>query len=371
MVSTITVVSLSGASLLVPTAALAQVDQIQALLAQIAQLQAQLLTLQAGGGATVAAGACAFTRDLTVGAKGNDVSCLQTYLTGTGHFTFSGGATGYFGSVTKTAVAAWQAANGVSPAAGYFGARSRAKYNAVAGGVATPTTPSAPVIVPGAGLAVMNAAIQPSGSAIAGAGQIDVAKWVFTASAAGGVSVSDLKLSRTGVVSDSNISNLYLADEQGVIFSQYSSLNNGLAQFNGVNLSVGAGQSRTVTLRMDISSSASAGNTLGWQLTEVKLTGGGPVSGLPLSSPTLTVTSVSNPSLATATYTYVSTGSSVDAGTNTFLAHSATLNVVNSSSTLKSIKYTLVGSANKSDIANITLKVNGVVAGTVIATGGA
>ncbi len=370
LVSTVTVVSLSGASLLVPATALAQVDQIQALLAQIAQLQAQLLALQAGAGATVAAGGCSFTRDLTVGAKGDDVKCLQTHLTGTGHFTFSGGATGYFGSVTKTAVAAWQAANSVSPAAGYFGAKSRAKYASAGGTVAAPTTPGQPVIVPGAGLSVMNAISQPSGSAIAGAGQIDVARWTFTASAAGGVSIADLKLTRTGVVSDSNISNLYLADEQGVIFAQYSSLNNGLAQFNGVNLNVGAGQSRTATLRMDLSSSASAGNTLGWQLSEVKLAGGGPVSGLPLSSPTLTVTSVSNPSLATATYTYVSTGSTVDAGTNGFLIHSATLNAVNSSQNLKSVKYTLVGSANKSDIANVTLKVNGKIVATVASTGG-
>ena len=69
LVSTVTVVSLSGASLLVPATALAQVDQIQALLAQIAQLQAQLLALQAGAGATVAAGGCSFTRDLSVAGK--------------------------------------------------------------------------------------------------------------------------------------------------------------------------------------------------------------------------------------------------------------------------------------------------------------
>ena len=38
----------------------------------------------------------------------------------------------------------WQAANGVSPAVGYFGPISRAKYDAVAGTPTTPTTPTTP-----------------------------------------------------------------------------------------------------------------------------------------------------------------------------------------------------------------------------------
>lgn len=104
--------------------------QIASLLSQIAALQAQL---NAGGSA-----ACSFTRDLTVGSQGADVTCLQNFLMGTGHFTFAGGATGYFGAITQAAVAAWQAANGVSNT-GYFGALSRAKYSSVAGTTGTGT----------------------------------------------------------------------------------------------------------------------------------------------------------------------------------------------------------------------------------------
>src|SRR3989344_4353290 len=102
---------------------------IEELLAQIAELQAQLMVLQDSSAST--ADTCAFTRSLTVGSKGDAVTCLQKYLQRTGHFTYSGGATGYFGSITKAAVAAWQAANGVAPAAGYFGPISRAKYNSM------------------------------------------------------------------------------------------------------------------------------------------------------------------------------------------------------------------------------------------------
>jgi hypothetical protein len=50
----------------------------------------------------------------------------------------AGVAYGYFGPLTKAAVAKWQAANGVSPAAGYWGPISRAKANAMGGSTTVP-----------------------------------------------------------------------------------------------------------------------------------------------------------------------------------------------------------------------------------------
>ncbi len=95
--------------------------------AQINALLAQLSALQ--GGSSSSAGCYAFTQDLTIGSQGADVTALQNYLATGGYFKVA--ATGYFGPITQSAVAAWQAANGVTPSAGYFGALSRAKYNAV------------------------------------------------------------------------------------------------------------------------------------------------------------------------------------------------------------------------------------------------
>jgi len=106
----------------VSTAKAATVEELTAL---IAQLQAQIAALT--GGSTTAAGE--ITKDLTIGSQGDQVEILQKYLEDEGYLVMPVGvAYGYFGNLTKAAVAKWQADNGVAPAAGYFGSISRAKY---------------------------------------------------------------------------------------------------------------------------------------------------------------------------------------------------------------------------------------------------
>lgn len=77
-----------------------------------------------------------FTRDLTIGSTGADVTALQTWLIAKG-FSIPAGATGYFGAQTKAALAAFQAANAITPAAGYFGPITRAKVAAMGGSTTT------------------------------------------------------------------------------------------------------------------------------------------------------------------------------------------------------------------------------------------
>lgn len=69
-----------------------------------------------------------FTRDLTIGATGADVTALQNWLIQRG-YSIPAGATGYFGTQTQGAVSAYQAANGIYPTAGYFGPITRAHIN--------------------------------------------------------------------------------------------------------------------------------------------------------------------------------------------------------------------------------------------------
>ncbi len=119
--------------------------------AQINALLAQLSALQGGASTTTTVSACAFTRSLTVGSNGSDVTCLQQTLVAKGYLVMPAGvAMGYFGNLTKAAVARWQAANGVAPAVGYFGPISQAKFASM-GGTTIPggTTTGGGITTPG------------------------------------------------------------------------------------------------------------------------------------------------------------------------------------------------------------------------------
>ena len=113
---------------LVPMVGAVTIAELQA---QINALMAQLATLPGGSVST----GTTFTMNLTVGSTGAEVTALQQMLVAQGHLVMPVGvAYGYFGTLTRAAVASWQAANGISPTAGYFGPISRAKANATSGG---------------------------------------------------------------------------------------------------------------------------------------------------------------------------------------------------------------------------------------------
>ena len=80
-----------------------------------------------------------FASDLTVGSTGADVIALQTALVNGGYLVMPAGTTmGYFGQVTKTAVAKYQASVGL-PSTGFFGPMTRAKLSS---GSVVSTVPS-------------------------------------------------------------------------------------------------------------------------------------------------------------------------------------------------------------------------------------
>src|SRR3990167_8912936 len=115
-----------------------------ALEGQLEALQTQLTQLL--GASTV------FTRDLEVGGTGEDVRALQQFLNANGFMVTESGPgspgneTIMFGGLTRAALAAFQAANGISPAVGYFGPKTRAFVNSggIGASTSTPSTPSAP-----------------------------------------------------------------------------------------------------------------------------------------------------------------------------------------------------------------------------------
>ncbi len=108
----------------------AKAATMEELQAQIAALMAQIAAMS--GGSSTSTGA-AFTADMTIGASGSEVTRLQNWLISKG-YSIPAGATGYFGAQTAAALAAYQTASGITPAAGYFGPITRAKVNATLGG---------------------------------------------------------------------------------------------------------------------------------------------------------------------------------------------------------------------------------------------
>ena len=97
---------------------------------------------------THAQASCTFTKDLSLGATGEDVRCLQKYLNAKGYTIATSGVgspgqeTNQFQAKTQAALIKWQTANGISPATGTFGPKSREKYKALMGGSTTTSTPS-------------------------------------------------------------------------------------------------------------------------------------------------------------------------------------------------------------------------------------
>ena len=79
---------------------------------------------------SVSAQAYEFNRSLKVGMRHADVRALQEYLAEAGFFTAN--PTGYFGSITKKAVIAFQLANDL-PGTGFVGTLTRGVLNSGSG----------------------------------------------------------------------------------------------------------------------------------------------------------------------------------------------------------------------------------------------
>ncbi|KKU90648.1 MAG: Hemagglutinin family protein [Microgenomates group bacterium GW2011_GWA1_48_10] len=254
-------------------------DQINSLLATIATLQAQLAGQTGGTGAT----ACTFTKDLTLGATGTDVQCLQQYLNGTGYTVATSGAgspgneTTYFGSRTQAAVSKWQAANGVTPTAGYFGARSRAKYAAIGGTIIGGG--GTVVLPPGTGLAASLAYDNPVGATVLG-GSTMVPMMKFVLSGSGTVNTITLMRTGPGVAADFASSGIYLLDETGARLTTGRTVNSTSQEVNFTGLNLTVSGTKTLTVAASISTSQVAGNRNAFQLSSAdKISGSVAVSG--------------------------------------------------------------------------------------------
>jgi len=330
--------------------------------ATVANVRASLTggtPVSTGTGSTSSA---TFTRDLTVGSTGADVTALQNALKAGGYM--SANATGYFGALTKAGVIAWQTAKGVSPAAGYFGAKSRAVFGGTTGSTTTGGTVNAGT---GTGLKVSLASDSPNGVALVqGQAAAELAKFTFANPTATAIKVTNLAFNRIGVSNDSTMTNVYLyagavrlTDSAGVSNGAYSFQNS-----EGI-FTVPAGGVYTISVRSDIATGTS-GQQIGAKLVSVASNGtlDGSVS-FPISGGLQSVSAATLATVDLGGTTLPSTGT-VDPQAD-YTVWQNTITVGTRAVLMKSLALRNIGSVQSGDVVNYRLYVDGVRAGDAVA----
>ncbi|MBI2023869.1 peptidoglycan-binding protein [Candidatus Giovannonibacteria bacterium] len=393
-----TAIFLSGASLTVPLVANAALSesQIQSILQLLQSFGADAATInnvnaslrgQPTTTPPAQTGNCNFTRSLTVGSTGSDVTCLQQYLNSSGFTVAASGAgspgneTTYFGPLTRTAVGKWQQNYGITPAAGYFGPISRAKYVSLVSGGTTPTpiptdgaTPT-PTIV-GTGL-MISAGTQPANHIAPGAAaRVPFTVFKLTASNDGDITVNGVTVERGGPAADGAFIGVTLVDENGTQIGIAKTLNSTHQAVVGDPFVVKAGQTRTLTIggNMDTKTNLAddAGNVATFSVIGINTAA--TVSGsLPITGAAHTINAALTIGSVTTSRGSLDPGASQtkNVGTTGYTFSSVKITAGSAEKVyLSSIRWNQTGSVGTADLANVKTYVDGTAYDTVVSSDG-
>lgn len=368
--------------------------QINALLAQVAALQASQQTSSSSSSSSQTTTGHVFTVDLTIGSRGADVVALQTVLVTKGFLTMPAGvAMGYFGPLTRAALAQWQVSVGIAPTAGYFGPKSRAAFNAMVSSSTTtnttttttttwpsgctssvgfsPTTglscATGTVVVSGSGVsALLDTASPGAHTVIAGQSVATLAIFKLTNGGATAAKVTSVQLKRTGVSSDTTLSNVYLYNG-ATRLTDSASVSAGVSTFNDTAgiVTIPAGGSVSITARADIAASTN-GQTVGVMLTGVT-TDVGVATGVPVSGAESSIASAPT-DMMTANYSTAAAtpaAASIDPQSD-YTMWQENLAIGSHDANLSSIRLRQIGSVNTGDLRNFRFYVDGTQVGTTV-----
>lgn len=278
-ISLATVVSLSGMFMALPVAQAVTTEELQAqitaLLAQITLLQQQLAAAQ---GTTTTTTSFSFTKDLTLGSKGDEVKALQELLISANKGSAAAalaavGATSYFGSLTKAALAEYQAAAGVTPSVGYFGPKTRA-YVASLGTIVTTsgtvigtTTGTTTGTVTTSGLSLALASDNPASATLpkGAAGSVFLK---FNVNGKGTLNSLVFKRMGIGATTDFESSGFYLYEGASRLTSGRS-INSTTHEISFLNLALAVDGTKTLSVLADVATSSTAGDVSYLQLMSV------------------------------------------------------------------------------------------------------
>ena len=386
-----TVLSLSGVAGLVPTVnAAALTDaQVSAIISLLQSFGADATTianvqssLTGGAPATPATGTSSSSvpasllssSDLTVGSTGAAVKDLQKFLNAAGFTVASSGAgsmgneSTYFGNATKAALAKFQTAQGISPASGYFGSKTRAKLSAMgsaaSGSTGTGSTGGTVSVPSGSGLVASLASIQPSGTlAPKNAARVPFTVVTLTAGSSD-VTVNNITVERSGVAQDAAFDGVVLVDDSGMQIGDAKTLNSNHQANVGNAFVVKAGSSKTVTIAGNMASSLSSydGQVASLKVVAVNTADSSSVSGLPLVGASLRlVNNITLGTVTTAVSSYDPNGAvSKEIGTTGLVFSGIRITAGSAEKVnLKSIRFNQSGSVSSSDLANVKVMLDG------------
>jgi len=202
-----------------------------------------------------------------------------------------------------------------------------------------------------------------AGALVSGEAAADLAHFTFTGSG----SISQVTLQRTGITSNSSITNVYLFQGNQRITDAASVNTTGMVLFNNLNIAVNG--SVTLSVRADISSSLTSG-TLGMTLVSYMPTGNSAVTAN-LSGNVFTISSgsgilagvdIKNSGILTPTS---GTTVTANAGSTAFAFFQTNVQVNTHSVWLKGANFQVIGSAPVDALSNLQFYVNGAPVGNV------
>ncbi len=307
-----------------------------------------------------------FNTNMKQGSRGADVKNLQVVLNAYSQTRVANSGAGSpgletttFGPATRAAVNKFQALQlaelGISAPTGNVFAGTRGLLNQICTGgntttTGTPGNPGTPVVTGPVTAAL--ASSQPSGMIVAGQSGAIMANIVFSGSG----TVTQVQLQRTGVSSDSSLTNVYLYDGNTRITDSASVVTGGFINFTApMGLFVVNG-SRTITVRADVAA-GTAGQAIGVKLNTVTALGGTQSTYTNVVGNYLTVSGVA---IATANLGALDqTAKTVDAGTTNYNVWTDSISIGTRNTLLRAATFKYVGSAPVDSVQNISLYVDG------------
>jgi len=353
---------------------------IEELLAQIAALQAQLIALQGGSGSGSSVGM--LTKALKQGMSDAEVTILQKGLALDTVVYPSGKVTGYFGPLTFAAVVKFQekytseilTPNGLTKGTGFVGPSTRAKFNALYGSTIPGASPvpagsvsvAMSPLTPGATTLVADSTTAEGAQALA-----SVATLRFTAPVTGAAKVTTLKVHRTGVSADADVSNMYLyvnnvrVGEAPSVSSAYFTFTNSAGLF-----SVPAGSYVDVVVKMDLANGTTSGKTFQFGLmaaTDVVSDASAVAGVFPMHGNVMQTAQVSDLGRMTIQTFVPSSNTTVDAGALGYEVFRFSAVASDQAQQVSYMRFTMVGTADYDALQNLKLYIDGVQVGSTIA----